>query len=362
MFFDSSKIAFLFGVSFYFYVSFCTGVDLSQATPKVAVATNVFSDYFAPVDTISLEIDSLYIGQIFKLIALDNGNIVFYDAVARSLIYLETSKHKAKPITLTKYIPGLEIHFRGMFRSENGDFWIVNDPNRFIRFSEQLEFLDTFVLPSQYHVGMLNQKDVKLNILMCDFRDTGTLINRFDLSSGKVTKFCEPKFQSDLSQAMSRIEGGGMLVDLNGNVYLANSVENKIYKYDSNGNFMDVFSCRFSRFQQMQKDIPPGNDAFLNFLQSGLNKSRDNVYNIFFLSDNIILVNIGLKTSRGDGLQLFSTTGTALTKGEIMLPAKCGLYYASNNFIYLLTSHSELPEGELQNPKILRYKLIKSLD
>jgi len=315
-----------------------------------------FNKYFTLIDTVFFNIDSLIIGDIDDIIVLNNGKYVIKDPISRAAFWVDTINRKYKKLSFEKELPGVDTNPLGLYRDLDGGFW-ESIVRYYLKFDENGNLLSHYS-NDKYFVSDKFCVDSTSNLIIYSRQESlnGIYLLYYNLKNNDIHKLFKLGFSKNYINIIKRFDGGGFLIDKNNYLYVANAIEDKIYKYDLSGNLIKCFSSKNVPFKHIDRDIPPGKAGVIDFLMRSKGKLLNTIVNrIGFINSRYIFANyIG---SKDNFIEIFSKDGDVVNKKLIKLPKGLRIVGSANNCIYAssLFVPEEKPD-EIQNSILLKYK------
>ena len=323
------------------------------------IGNYVFNKYFTLKDSIKLDIDNLLIGTVGRLLILGNTNkIVIFDANADKIIFIDLSKKTYKDISVESVMPGHKLVYAGLYKDKDNGFSVSSTPYFYFKFNNNAEIIRHFKIEEKYislHFSFVEKPYFVFFSL--DFKQSNQSLNLYNYKTGKLNKLTDVNFYyKDFNMLSRTLYTGGFLTDKDGNIYLANTIENKIYKYDKSGNIIKVFKSEDKFYKQMPEF---GKKDRMETLKILTNKKYGKFNRMYFLNSETIIANYFVFKKGPElnlDIEIFDVkTGKSLTSGGIVPPFP--LFYAEDDYIYLLKNAKHLDKnGNLPNPTIMKYK------
>ena len=310
-------------------------------------------EYFDLQDTLYFNLKDLVIGEITKFIAGNNKSTVFiHDRIANSMYWVDLNTGSHKVLSVENIAPGHRLSILGIYKTITPGLWVASPPNNLFKFTDQGDAIQR----------IKSKKSVSPKFCI---NSNGDIIAYFDYifpnylslissTTGKETKIFDLQNPEKYKNALFRMNGGGLLIDRIHNIYFANPIENKIYKYNKTGRLLSVFKNSYKKYALLGKDMPGSVEGMTKFLQKGPNFSS--VLEMGFLNESLIA--IFYMNDQKTEMEIFSKEdGAVLSKNKIIIrnsrPAGVG-----NNFLYLSQQpKNEDVTGSLPNAFVIRYRL-----
>ncbi|MBC8181541.1 hypothetical protein H8E88_10500 [candidate division KSB1 bacterium] len=314
-----------------------------------------FLKYFQIVDTLYFDFENLILGSISRFIFLnDPTKVVIHDGTVDSLVWIDLKSGEHKELTVDNIFPGHKLNIIAIRKDPRNGFWVASYPYYFFKFDENGKALQKYSIQESF-VSDRFSFDSKSNILFSNLNreKSNYSITCFSLIKNEFQQIFDLNFPSNLLIHLGRWENfGGILVDEYDRIYVANALENKIYKYQMDGRLLDVIDIPDDDYQMMDKDLKYDKQNIMVFL-----KKMNNVghfHNMYFLNNELIIAEYGAKKRLRVKMIGFKN-GKILTKEKIFLPFT--MIYAGNNHIYLICPEQKIDsEGNVSNPFIFKYE------
>lgn len=334
-----------------------SGINESERENLAAPQANKnesFDRHFQLLDTLFLNYASLTIGDISKLIVLnDDTKLVIYDQIARSLIWVDLKLRQHKSLSVENVMPGYKLDVISIYKDPGNGFWVSGLPNYFFKFDNDGKLIKRLEIAKHY-LSYRFCIDYDSNIIAYMEDNWPNYILRYNTTTDKVDKLFDLNPPAEFKNANRRMNsGGGILMDRDKKIFFSNTIENKIYVYNLKGEVQATFKSNNKNFKILETDMPEDKAGVMAFF--GKKPNFSSVLSINFLNNESVIA-LYVVDNRPN-IEIFSKyNGKVLNKAEIILPLH--MAYAENNLIYLVYH----PEEELKsnsysaNPIIIRYK------
>lgn len=317
-----------------------------------------FNKIFEQKERINFQINELIIGEISKLLVVDNGNkFVIYDKIGDELLLVNCKKKTFKKLSIEDEIPGERIKFASFCPNLGGGFWVSSYPKYYIFFDNEgtiKKIIPTTISNSSFKFGIYLSKEI---IAISREWNKPQFLISINVENNKTYKLLNLDFDKEFDVLEHRMpDFGGLLIDKDGYIYIANALENKIYKYN-NQKKINVFKSKNNKFKIIENDFIKNKDAVIELFRQKMQFSS--VMNIFFLNDDLIFITYLIEQSLY--FEIFNkNNGKIISSINSKLP---GLpLYGSNNNIYIAEEAEVLDEnGNVENPILYKYQLKKDL-
>lgn len=250
-------------------------------------------------------------------------------------------------------MPGHKLEVLAICTDPNEGFWVASSPNFLFRFSNDGELMQSYKVDGHYLYFRFAINAQAQAILFMDDAQPNYIAS-FDLAQNTFERLFEVETTSRFKNAMYRMNsGGGILLDEKQNIYFANTIENKIFKFNAKGILVGVFKSENKNFKLLDVDFPAGKAELMQWLGSKPNFSS--VLSIHLINTKSIVALYVIDNR--PNIEIFSVLDGKVANAErIVLPLH--MAYANENLIYLVY-HPEKLDGSMKdsNPLILRYRL-----
>lgn len=311
-----------------------------------------FEKYFSFVDTIHFDFNDVIIGEIKSVTVLNGTKFVILDKISNSVVLIDTKENIFTKLSIENEIPGLKMDPLAIKKDPQNGFWVSGASKYYFKFDEsgklkEHHYNNTHSATDKFCI------DSKSNIIF--YSEIEPELDYFNLKRNAVTRLFKLDYPQNRINIIRRWLGGGILIDKHDNIFIANGIEDKIYKYKINGTLLKIFRSKNINYSQIKDDIQPGKDSVIKFLMK--KKGRidfDTFFNLFFLNKEYDIAAVFVSTGKLY-LELFTVNGTLINREKIIIPHR--LVYSENNFIYLTFQPEKMDrEGNIKNPILLKYK------
>lgn len=310
-----------------------------------------FHKYFECVDTLGLEIEGLIIGDIQTFFPLPNNQFLLNDGIGEKLVLINFNSNDYKIISVEKTMPGYDFEILSIQKDPVAGFWVLGFPNYFFHFDSEGRLLEQFVdLKNQSieHFFVFNSMIYALNMRS----PNDIFVSRIHLSNSREEKIFDIDFNREIRNSIYRVVSGGFLPAKNGNFIIANSVENKIFKYNKSGILLTTFDSNLNIFESPKTDFGSNKNDLFEFFQQK-NPRIDMFQKLYYLNAEMLIASYFI--DRRDYIEIFSDEGIVLTKDSILIPKQ--LIYAEDGYIYLINEpDTEQLHHQHLNHFIAKYK------
>jgi len=315
-----------------------------------------FNKIFEQKEIIYFQIKDLIIGEISKLLVFDHGNkFLIYDKIADELLLVDSKKKTFKKLSIEDKIPGERIRFASFCVNPDSGFWVSSYPKYYILFNNEgiiKRIISTDISNSSFKFGIYLSKEIIA--ISREWNKPQSLIS-IDLKNNKTNKLVNLNFDKELSILDHKMpDFGGLLIDKEGYIYIANALENKIYKYN-NQKKVTVFKSKNNKFKTIDNDLLENKDVIIELFRKKIQFSS--VMNMFFLNDDLIFITYLIEENLY--FDIFNkNNGEAINTENAILPGLA--LYGSNKSIYIAKEPEVLDKnGNIENPILYRYEINK---
>lgn len=311
-----------------------------------------FFNQFQIDDTLTFDLEGLAIGEIYYFLPLTGSRYLIYDRMADALLITDLAKQHYQKLTVEPVMPGYQIQTLGVqLDPGKTGFWLHSYPNYYFKFDPDGHIIfhytnSKFLAADKFYID--NNENIIISIIESPDE---MFLTCFSLRTEEEKRLFRLKFPEILKNYIYRTEGGGLLADKNGDVYVANAMENKIYKFKPSGELQKVFDSSLNEFLIPSKPLQKDKNA-LAFLMRSKDFRLDTFISMHFLNPARIIALYAIDHKAH--MEIFSLDGEVLNKAKIFPPEH--MVYAGDNLIYLVHQPSTLDkQGNLVNPVILKY-------
>lgn len=310
-------------------------------------ASDNFEKHFKKVKTIQLSSEVL-IGEIAYLDVDEQGNILITDVIGKNvLIFNPDGKLKSK-LSAEPCHPGFTFNPLKAKFSPKGTILLINSIPWGFRFKNNGECLGkvdkTFTAPVEFTFNNGG------NIYGYYQGYDGNYLCKMDSLGKEIKRFGNfPKYFKNL---LYRLEGGGIVNDQHGNIYYANPIEPKIYKYNQKLELIATFKNEPSYHRMVQKDLSEKHASQNLLFELGkVMKGKTLTQSLYLLDTDKILVQYIMPGKCG--VDIFDLSGKLLTD-EIIAPEliQCAKY----GKIFIVRESESDDLNNVANPLIEVYK------
>lgn len=337
--------------------------DVSKETYQINKEINVpqnieeekkiFTKYFKKIKEIQLD-DKILLAVISNLDINEEGNLLVTDNVGKKVYLFDANGKVKKILSADTCHPGFNLNpIYAKFTKEN-EILLVNSGPWGFRFKKNGDCLgdvdQSFVAP--LHVCFKNNGNM---IGYYNYNENGgAYLEEMDPLGKPIKKFGE--FPQDLSNIVSRLEGGGIVCDNNNNIYQLDVTSPTVKKYDSKGKYVGKISRKPSYFRGINEDIKEYSGNPMELMKSVKNLFKKNTisYSLNMLDKDKILVQ--LLNNKKYGIEIFDLNGNFLFEDELIYDKPIAA--TSNGYLYIVSQPTVSKNGILPNPIIEIYKLI----
>lgn len=319
-----------------------------------ATADDGFSRVFKLERTVALDSTAM-IAYVWNLVVGNQGELIITDRVGKSAFIFASNGKLRKTLRPQDCFPGFIFDPLACgVNKQSGQIYLFNNS-----------------APSGYRfdrdgncIGPLDLHMIRGELMCVDrkgFIYTYNVNAQFSFSvivsdsvGRKLTTFGD--MPSEYAGYIHRNVGGGVHVDRNGNAYVANVAEPKIYKYGPDRKLIRVISDPPRYFRPVEK-LPRGFGLAPGEHMKVAKKwfERTLTRKVFLVSDDKLLLCYDLQNGKF-GYQVFDLDGRNLTNADLIHSSE--VLYAGDDRLYF----SEQPEpdktGNLPNPIIKVYRIV----
>lgn len=319
-----------FLISLYFIFTIIISHQNCFSAPKVS---KNFEKYFSFIDTLSFDFNDIIIGEIKSLVVLDKTKFVILDKKSNSVNIIDIIGKTSTKLSLEKEIPGLKLDPLAIYKDPAHGFWVSGATRYYFKFDEKGK-LEANYSNNNYSATDKFCIDSKSNIIVYSmYSMVEPVLLYFNIMDNNIEELFKLDFPQNRINIIRRWLGGGILIDDKNNIFIANGIEDKIYKYKFDGILLKYFKSKNIGYSQISEDIPPDKDGVLKYFMK--KKGRvdfDSFFNLFFLNNNYDIVALFVVDGKLN-LEIFTSDGVLLNNKKIIIPHR--LVLAENNFIYL---------------------------
>ncbi len=271
-------------------------------------------------------------------------------------MWIDMKNNQYKALNELRGLPGEGLYPLCICKDPENGFWI-SVLKFYLRFDSAGTLIGhypsiTYFVSDHFCIDSASNPVIYYNRFSFD----GCYILYFDLTKNEIEKRFKLGFSKNLDNIIKRYSGGGILIDDDNHLYVANAIEDKILKYNLSGELINSFSSKHVPFRKMKKDIPPGPEGVFEFLRRSNGKLINTILlRIGFISDGYLYAEY--INADAQYIEIFSRDGTVINKETIKLPKGLRVVGSFNDYIYLKTIIIENMEyDEIDNPALIRYK------
>ncbi len=129
-----------------------------------SINSNYFNKIFEQKEIIHFQMKDLVIGEISKLLVLDNGNkFVIYDKTADELLLADRIKNTFKILSIEDKIPGGKMKFASFCVNPDSGFWVSNYAKHYILFNNEgkiRKIIPIEIANSSFKFGVSNSNKI----------------------------------------------------------------------------------------------------------------------------------------------------------------------------------------------------------
>ncbi len=297
--------------------------------------------------------DKVTIGQVSFVDVDDAGNCLVTDCIGKRVYIFDNVGNFKTALEPDRCHPGFNMApLKASFKNDNTILMLNSMPWGF-RFGNKGQCLGgmdrKFTAP--LHLAFDSKGHIYGYFLGRD-ENEGTYVAKMDSVGREIFRF--GFFPKEFKNLIGRIEGGGLVVDDKGFVYLTNPLEPFVYVYDAKGKMKTTFGKQARSFRKVETDLSSSHAPQMLIADYGkVMKGKSINVSTFLLNKNIILVQYSAE--RKYGIQLYRLDGTLLNDKEIISDQQVIL--AKRNKIYVVKQPELTSDGFLPNPLIEVYSL-----
>lgn len=329
-----------------FTINYCT----DEGRSEIRFVTDDAPQLFSLVRRIQLSSDVL-VGQISNLDVDENGNLLVTDYIGRSVLLYGFDGRLKKKLSADSCNPG--FHFAPLKAKFSSKSWIVMTNSapwgfRFKRNGECFAPMDkTFIAPMDFCF------DRKENIYGYFIGGTGGYLSRMDSTGKEILRY--RSFPNQFKNLLSRMEGGGIVCDDSGFIYVALPTGPEVYKYSPRGELMAKFGVIPSYYNRIEQDISSSTNpqtVLADFRRVTMGKNT--TLSIHLIEkDKIVLQYLLAKTI---GIEVYDVNGKRLLRSVVQFDMPFVTF--KNGYGYRVIEPEPDAHGNLANPQIEVFKYI----
>lgn len=325
----------------------------------------IFKDIF-----IDLEGYEMLVGRISKLEVSKNGDILFLDDITKQVWFIKKDSKMALEIHPKNHIPGIRWHPAFISFAPDGYIYVISAPLSNVLYIFDLK--GEFFKKITYEKRLTSIRDMKFSpqgdLLICftahnqefGLHKLKFLKNEKEIISIETLALNPTKYPN----VISRYDHSIMCeTDEFGYIYQAYKTEPAIYKYSLNFEFIEKYEKKPKNYHFLERDVFPNELSSLG-LKKVLNMiSKATVLeNLFYFNCcKILMIQYVDISVKGTILDFLTTNGKYFTKGNIKSSHR--IMAVQGKSMYIVEAATDLDKnGDLPNPKILRYELISELN
>jgi len=325
-------------------------VELKVISPSIFTK---FEDVFRRVDEVQLSTSPDYlVGRITDIVVTNQGNFIISDVIANSVWVFDKQGKFVKQIGKRGSGPGEYKGPHSLALDKDENLYVEDRRNRRINSYDRYgEYKSSFWMKKSPVLSL--KIDSKGNIYTYCPSGIGKeekVIYKYNQNGELIQSFgALPEFMWSLKFAIS---GGGMVIDEKDFLYQVHPTEYKVSKYSSEGHLVQSFARDASFYK------PPTHDMNAIHSQAWM-ASWTPVSGLYFLEKEtiLVLINIGGEKNKSKSVfEIFNTDGQFI-KGGIELPEDIHFVGSHKDGLYFYEQPNPDKEGNLPNPKIIKYSL-----
>ena len=316
----------------------------------ILIINNIYcqNKIIIPVDSIYVN-NEIIIGNISYLDISKNYNLLITDRLSQKVILIDGNGNLLNVLNPEKCTPG--INWRPIYAKFNkkNKIYVINSipwGYRFDKFGKCIGGMDiSFISP-----------------LHLEFKNNGNLVGYYVLEDGNCLKEMDNYgrvkkkfgvFPKKYRNIIYRIEGGGLVIDKNDNIFQANVNEPVIYKMDVNNTMTKI--KKKNSYNIIDNDISHTSD--LRTIMSEIKNTIENkviTESLFLLDSNRVALQ--LRYRKKYIIQIYDTMGNFVINEDIQIQypfitAKYGYFYR------IYQPEPNVSSKKLPNPVIIKYRI-----